>query len=109
MRLGWSVRTRTTAAAVAVLAPVLVVAGVAGVLVQRDDLTAGVATLATDEARGVVRGLADGSLPDVPGGEEDVVQVVSLTDGTVIRATQEAVGIADRARASEGCCPSPTR
>jgi signal transduction histidine kinase len=90
VRLRWSVRARTTTATVLVLLPVLTVAGVAGVLFQRDDLTSGVGALAEDQAQGLAREVAQGDVPATLGGEEDVVQVVSLADGTVLSATPGA-------------------
>jgi hypothetical protein len=65
----WSVRARTTTAAIVVLLPVLAVAGTAGVLFQREDLTSGVGALAEDQARGVAREVTVGSVPTSLGGE----------------------------------------
>jgi signal transduction histidine kinase len=93
VRLRWSLRARTTAAATAVLLPLLAVAGVAGVWLQRNDLRAGVEVLAEEQARGLAEDVADGStLPSSLGGEEDVVQVVSLDSGRVTASTPGADG-----------------
>lgn len=77
MRVTRSVRARTTLATVAVLLPVLAVAGAAGVHLQRADLTSGIASLAEDQARALAQDVPDGSPAPTPGSEEDLVQVVS--------------------------------
>lgn len=93
VRLRWSVRARTTAAATAVLVPLLVVAGAAGVVLQRSDLTNGVGVLAEEQARALAEDAVDGStIPASLGGEEDVVQVVSLATGEVTAASPGAAG-----------------
>jgi signal transduction histidine kinase len=90
VRIRWSVRARTTTAAVGVLLPVLALAGTAGVLFQRDDLTSGVSALAEDQARGLARDVAEGSVPSSLGGEEEVVQVVSTADGSIVASSPGA-------------------
>jgi signal transduction histidine kinase len=90
VRRGWSVRARATAAAVLVLVPVLAAAGGAGIRVQRDDLTAGVETLAEDRARTLAADLPDQATPAEVAGEEEVVQIVSATTGAVLVAPPEA-------------------
>ena len=67
-----SLRARTTAAAVVALLVVLVVAGVAGVWFQRADLTAGVASLAEDQARTLATDMPESPSGRVPGGEESI-------------------------------------
>ncbi|MDX6373186.1 MAG: hypothetical protein QOD98_2174 [Nocardioidaceae bacterium] len=92
MRFRLSVRARTTIAAVGVLLPVLAVAGAAGVLFQRDDLASGVSALAEAQARGLARDVVEGSVSSSLGGQEDVVQVVSLADGSVVASSPGAQG-----------------
>lgn len=91
VRLRWSLRARTTAAATAVLLPLLVAAGVAGIWFQRDDLTSGVATIAEEQAQGLADDVTSGAVPPTLGGEEDVVQVVG-PDGVVAAASPGAEG-----------------
>lgn len=88
-----SLRARTTALAVAVLLPVLLVAGATGVWAQRTDLTSGVASLAEDQARALA---ADVPEATPPAGEEAIVQVVSMADGRVLSSS---AGAGDRALA----------
>lgn len=89
----WSVRARTTAATVAVLLPVLAVAGLAGISFQRADLTAGIGSLAEDQARAMVRDLPDGSVAVTSGSDEDVTQVVSLPDGRIEASSDQLGGV----------------
>ena len=83
-------RARTTAAAVIALLAVLVVAGVAGVWFQRADLTAGVASLAEDQARTIAADLPESPAGRVPGSEESSVQVIALDTGKVVARSDEA-------------------
>jgi len=85
----WSLRTRTTAAAMAAIAPVLLVAGSAGIWLQRADLTAGIASLAEDQARNLAADAPDEAGVEL-GGEESIVQVVSLTTGQVEAGSADA-------------------
>ncbi|MCW2737251.1 HAMP domain-containing sensor histidine kinase [Nocardioides sp.] len=85
-----SLRSRTTAAALAVLFPVLLVAGVAGIWVQRTDLTAAVASLAEDQARTLAADVPESTPGADPVGEEAIVQVVSLDDGQVLHSSPDA-------------------
>ena len=85
---GLSMRSRATLAAVAALAPVLVGASVAGVLVQRDQLTSSTTLVAREHAHAVAGQLAAGGSTgaDAEGlGGEDLVQVVA--DGAVVAAS----------------------
>jgi signal transduction histidine kinase len=79
-----SLRVRTTAAATLTLLPLLAVAGATGVVVQRHQLTDGVAQVATEQARGVVREVTTGDTPELDHGE-DAVQVVR--GGAVVATT----------------------
>jgi signal transduction histidine kinase len=80
----WSVRVRTGLAAALALAPVLVLASVVAVSVQRHDLTDSVALVAEEQARTQARDLAlaatgtdlDAALDGSLGGEETLIQVV---------------------------------
>jgi signal transduction histidine kinase len=82
----WSVRARTTVAGLAVLAPVLGGAALAGVLVQGHELTRAAATVAEEQARLVARQIgADGTGPggvSTTLGGDGLVQVVG-PDGVV--------------------------
>ena len=92
---GRSVRLRAAVAAALALAPVLVVASVAGVLVQRHELIAATALVAEDQARSVSDELGGTSAVALPqstlGGEESLVQLVG-DDGTVLDATGDLRG-----------------
>ncbi len=92
VRLRWSLRTRTTAAATAVLLPLLVVASLAGIWFQRSDLTSGVGVLAAEQAHALAEDVTAGSVPQTLGGEEDVVQVVTLDGATVVASSPGAGG-----------------
>lgn len=83
----WSLRTRTTAAALAALLPVLLLAGAAGIWVQRADLAAGVAALAEDQARSLASDVPPASV--IPS-DEAIVQVVSVATGEVVAASADA-------------------
>ena len=83
-----SMRARALLAAVAALVPVLAVASIAGVLVQRHDLTSSTTLVAREHARAVAGRLVDGAAPvsaTAAGGGEDLVQVVR--DGRVLAAS----------------------
>src|ERR1700754_2236609 len=86
-------RARAVLAAVAALVPVLVVASVAGVLVQRHELTSSTTMVAREHAAAVAGRIADGASPDVAtqaGGGEDLVQVVR--GGQVVAASAPLAG-----------------
>lgn len=85
-----SLRARTTAAATAALLPVLLLAGAAGIWLQRADLTAGVAALAEDQARSLASDLPDGAPASAIGSDESVVQVVSISTGRVLAGSADA-------------------
>lgn len=84
----WSVRARTTAAAVAVLLPVLTAAGVVGAVVQRGELERAVVLVAEEQARTVAR---DPGVSTELGGEESLVQVVDAS-GAVVSASPALAG-----------------
>lgn len=86
----WTLRARTTAAATAVLVPVLLVSSVAGVRIQRTDLTDGVAALAEDQARALAADVPD----EAAGTEGSVVQVVDIRTGTVRIGPPDAAALA---------------
>lgn len=94
-RRGSSVRLRAAVAAALALAPVLVVASVAGVLVQRHELTAATVLVAEDQARSVADGLGGTDAVALPestlNGEESLVQLVG-GDGTVLDAAGDLRG-----------------
>jgi signal transduction histidine kinase len=72
-------RARAVLAAAAALVPVLLIASVAGILVQRQSLTSSTTMVAREHATAVAGRIADGASPDVAtqaGGGEDLVQVV---------------------------------
>src|SRR6478735_5709329 len=81
-------RARATLAAVAALLPVLAVASIAGVLVQRDQLTSSTTLVAREHAQAVADQFAEesstGSESEGLGGE-DLVQVIR--DGEVVQAS----------------------
>ncbi len=101
---GWSVRVRTGVAAALALAPVLVLASVAAVSVQRHDLTDSAALVAEEQARTQARELAQGStgtsndseLDGSLGGEETLLQVVG-PDGVIAASA----GLTDSALAPD--------
>ena len=101
---GWSVRVRTGVAAALALAPVLVLASVAAVSVQRQDLTDSAALVAEEQARTQARDLAQGStgtsndseLDGSLGGEETLLQVVG-PDGVIAASA----GLTDSALAPD--------
>lgn len=89
---GRSVRARAALAAVLALTPVLVGAAVAGVLVQRSELTRATALVAEEQARVVAGDIPDATDREAPsaslGGEETLVQVISA-NGSVVDASSE--------------------
>lgn len=99
-------RARATLAAVAALLPVLVGASVAGVLVQRDQLTSSTALVAQEHAQAVAdqydEEKSTGSDSEGLGGE-DLVQVVS--DGEVV---QSSPGLEDVGPIVEAPSADPT-
>ena len=100
----WSLRTRITAATAAALLPVLLVAGAAGIWLQRADLTAGVAALAEDEARSLAADLPDGPSSPALGSDESIVQIVSIATGKVLTGSADA-GSAALLEAPPGSSP----
>lgn len=89
-----SVRLRAAVAASIALAPALVAVSVAGVLVQRHQLTAGVEVLAREHARTVGAERDAGGSPTLLssiGGESTLVQVVDAR-GRVVSATATLQG-----------------
>lgn len=112
-RLGRSVRLRTALAAAAALVPVLAGASIAGVLVQRSDLTDSTALVAEGQARSLATDLSRTSDPTGPqsgsgpalGGEQALVQVVSL-DGIVIDSSPELRGQPPLVGAPSGTKPA---
>jgi signal transduction histidine kinase len=95
-------RARAVLAAVAALVPVLVIASVAGVLVQRQDLTSSTTMVAREHAAAVAGRVGDGASPDIAtqaGGGEDLVQVVR--GGHVVAASAPLAG-ADPLVGSDG-------
>jgi signal transduction histidine kinase len=88
-----SVRTRTALASALVVAPVLAAASVAGVVIQRHDLTDSVTLVAREHAAAVARQLENddtGNEHSVAVGEEDLVQVVE--GGQVTDASDQLTG-----------------
>jgi signal transduction histidine kinase len=88
-----SVRTRTALAAALALAPVLVAASVAGLLVQRHDLTDAVTLVAREHAAAIAQQLENddtGEDRSVAIGEEEPVQVVA--GGQVTDASDQLAG-----------------
>jgi signal transduction histidine kinase len=88
-----SVRTRTALAAALALAPVLAAASVAGVLVQRHDLSDSVTLVAREHAAAIAQQLENddtGADHSVAIGEEDLVQVVE--SGQVTDASDQLAG-----------------
>lgn len=58
--------------------------------IQRTDLSAGVASLAEDQARTLANDLPDDPSGTVPGGEESIVQIISMDTGKVVAMSDEA-------------------
>ena len=89
-----SVRASAALAALLVLAPVLALASVAAVVLQRHDLTDSVFLVADDQAQTIASGLeADAtSIAPTLGGEETLVQVVRGS-GTVVRSSPALAGV----------------
>jgi signal transduction histidine kinase len=88
-----SVRTRTALAAALALTPVLAAASVAGVLVQRHDLTDSVTLVAREHAAAIAQQLENddtGEGHSMAIGEEDLVQVVE--SGQVTDASDQLAG-----------------
>ncbi len=90
MRGHLSLRARITAATAAVLLPVLLVAGAAGIWAQRADLAAGVAVLAEDQARGLASDPPDATTGPALASDESIVQVVSVATGEVLGGSADA-------------------
>jgi signal transduction histidine kinase len=69
---------------------VLAVAAAAGIWVQRADLTAGVSSLAEQQARTLAADVPEGSPGPDPASEEAIVQIVSLDGGRVLSGSPDA-------------------
>ncbi len=99
-----SLRWRTALAAAAAIAPVLVGAGVAGVLVQRHELVAAAALVARDRAQALAEDAPDGPGSSEQrtglGDETSLVQVIDST-GRVVLASAALDGLAPLTRAPQ--------
>lgn len=108
-----TVRTRTALAAALALTPVLAAASIAGVLVQRHDLTDAVTLVAREHATAIAQQLESdgaGENHSVAIGEEDLVQIVEggqVTDASDQLAersplVQESTGVSIQTGLAEG-------